>query len=151
MNPPSDSASPSHPFWLQVIALVITFLGGGLGGVVLAIHLAPETPFVAVIGMFSFAFPFLVGMQLWLGFAIFITVWRFVRRASEPSAGNQIPSGSIVFLPTSVVLVTFAGMFVGIWSETGFLSTVMLYALLGSLYGTVCWLLARSGFLPFPS
>jgi hypothetical protein len=56
-----------------------------------------------------------------------------------------------VFLPISVALVGFAGLLIGILgSPLGLLATVGLYLLLGGFFGTACWLLARSGYLPFP-
>lgn len=138
--------------WLQVAALAAVFLGGGFAGARLSIALAPESLLAPFVGLFTFALPFIVGMHLWLGLAVIIAVWRLIRRVPDRAAITQIPSGSFVFVPTSLLIVTLAGVLVGILGSTlGFFATVALYALLGVLYGTACWQLASRGYLPFPA
>jgi hypothetical protein len=80
-------------------------------------------------------------------------MWRTAVRgpATPAEARAEIPAGSIVFVPVSVAFVGAAGLLIGILgSSLGILATLGLYVLLGFGYGTLCWLAARSGYLPFP-
>ena len=64
---------------------------------------------------------------------------------------GEIPGGSIVFVPTALVVFGVAGLLMGVFgSSFGVILMVGLYLAVGLAYGTACWLLARSGYLPFP-
>jgi hypothetical protein len=148
------SASRQRSVWIQAAILAVAFFGGGAAGVGLSGRLAPDSAIAQFVGLFTFPMPFVVGMQLWLGVALITAVWRLLRGRSLAAAAAiraGVPPGSIVFLPISVALVGFAGLLIGILgSPLGLLATVGLYLLLGGFFGTACWLLARSGYLPFP-
>lgn len=147
-----ESAVATPSVWLQVLVLTVLFLGGGLAGASLSNLLAPESILAQFVGLFTFAFPFILGMHYWLGLAIVIALWRLARhgRAGMAKMRVKAPPGSIVFVPTCTVLVGVAGLLIGmLGSSLGIVATVGLYLLAGLAYGTACWLAARSGYLPF--
>jgi hypothetical protein len=140
---------------LQVAALAVLFLGGGVVGDRLATWLAPDSFVARFFGLFVLPMAFASGLQSWVGFAIALALWRTVTRGPmTPEQRNvelAIPPGSIVFVPIAVGFAGVAGLLIGLLGSTfGILVTVSLYVLLGLGYGTACWLCARSGYLPFP-
>jgi hypothetical protein len=148
-----ERAHPVRSGWLQALALTVLFLGGGVAGSGIAQRLAPDSIVAAFVGLFTFAVPFVVGLHLWLGLAIGIALWRLARhgRRGLSDTPSPVPPGSAVFVPVCTLLVGGAGLLVGVFgSSLGVVTTVGLYLLLGLGYGTVCWLCARSGYLPFP-
>lgn len=148
-----DASGSQRPVWTQVLVLAALFLGGGAAGVALSQRLAPQSFLAQFVGLFSFAVPFVAGMNLWLGSAIVVELWRRVagRRSTLQASRSDVPGGSAAFVPVCGVLVPFAGLLIGILgSSLGVLGTVALYLLLGLSYGTACWLFARLGYLPFP-
>jgi len=150
---PTKASRPRRPVWIQVLVLVVLFLGGGAAGVELSRRLAPQSFLAQFVGLFSFAVPFVVGMNLWLGSAIVVELWRRVagRRAVIRASTSDVPAGSAAFVPVCGALVPIAGLLIGILgSSLGVLGTVALYLLLGLSYGTACWLFARLGYLPLP-
>ena len=137
---------------LQVFVLAVLFLGGGLLGVGLSQWLAPDSILAQFVGLFTFPLPFVVGLQSWLGLAIGLALWRTALHGpmTPDERRTAIPAGSFVFVPASVTLIGCAGFLVGILgSSLGILATLGLYVLAGLGYGTICWLCARSGYLPF--
>jgi hypothetical protein len=138
----------------QVLVLTLLFFGGGVAGVLLPAWLAPGSFAAEAVGFFSFVVPFVIGMQAWLGLAIVLAVWGHLRRVRHPDAVRptraDIPSGSFVFVPISTTIIGVAGLLIGfLGSSLGVIGTFALYLLLGLLYGTACWVAARSGYLPF--
>jgi hypothetical protein len=139
--------------WTQVTVLAVLFLGGGVAGAQLATRLAPDSLLAPFVGLFSLSFPFVVGMHLWLGLAILGALWRLVtrRRLRGNFAPGEVPPGSFAFVPTCVVLSGGAGFLMALFGTSlGFVRTIGLYLLIGLTYGMACWLMARSGYLPFP-
>jgi hypothetical protein len=148
---PNDASRRSA--WLQVGTLAVLFLGGGAAGVGLSWFLAPDSVVAQFVGLFTFPLPFVIGLQAWLGLAIGVAMWRTAVRgpATPADARSETPAGSIVFVPVSVAFVGAVGLVIGmLGSSLGILATFGLYVLLGLSYGTLCWLAARSGYLPFP-
>lgn len=145
-----------------IVTMPITialFLGGGIGGVALATYLAPDSIVANFVGLLALPFAFLTGMQFWLGFALFSALVYGVRKlagrvdeSSSSVAGDRgVPPGSYSFLLTSLVVSVGAGVVMAIVAtRLGFLATLLIYLLVGLAYGVTCWLLARSGYLPFP-
>ena len=149
-----SNLAPRRPIWHQVGVLALLFLGGGAAGVGLSQHLAADSILAQFVGLFTFSLPFVIGLKAWLGLAIGVALWRTAVRgpATPAEARAETPAGSIVFVPVSVALVGAAGLVVGVLgSSLGILATLGLYVLLGVGYGTLCWLAARSGYLPFPT
>jgi hypothetical protein len=140
--------------WLQVLVLIVLFFGGGSFGVWLAVRLAPESILAQFVGLFSFSFPFAVGLQLWLGAAILIEIWRLIGRRGRrlpPEERSATPPGAFVFVPTCGLYITASGLLIGLFgSSLGVMATTVLYLLLGVGYGVACWLFARAGYLPVP-
>lgn len=137
----------------QVLALATLFLGGGAAGVGLSRYLVPGSFVAQFVGLFTFPVPFVIGLQSWLGLALGVAMWRTaVHGPAKPGEKlTEIPAGSIAFVPVSVAFVGGAGLLIGLLgSSLGILATLGLYVLLGLGYGTVCWLCARYGYLPFP-
>jgi hypothetical protein len=140
--------------WLQVLALIVLFLGGGIAGSGLTQWLAPDSILAAFFGLFAFPLAFMLGMQSWVGLAIGIALWRTATRGPLTPAQRrtEVPAGSFVFVPIAVTMVGGAGLLIGLLgSSLGVLATFGLYVLLGLGYGTACWLCARSGYLPWPT
>ena len=117
-------------------------------------RLAPGSILAQLVGLFSFSLPFAISLQLWLGAAIVLEVWRVMSRRDRPAsrqARSAPPRGSFVFVPTCTALVACAGLLMGVFgSSLGVLATLGLYVALGLGYGVACWLFARAGYLPFP-
>ncbi len=145
-----------------IVTIPITlglFFGGGVGGVCLATYLAPDSIISSFVGLLALPLAFLTGMQFWLGFALLSAlvygIRRFLGRTIEPPsamAGDRgVPPGSYAFLLTSLVASVASGVVMAVVAtRLGFFATLLTYLLVGLLYGLTCWLLARSGFLPFP-
>jgi hypothetical protein len=139
-----------------MLSMLGVFGSGPLLGIGLARLLAPGSFVAESIGMFAFPLAFVVGLQAWLGFAIFAAVAGFGRRLlskklAQHTGPSAAPPGSFVFVPLSVGAGLLAGIVVGLVSETHALMTsVLLYVAAGIVYGSVVWQLARSGYLPFP-
>ena len=150
----NEEAGNRPSVWLQVFALIVLFLGGGIAGAGLTQWLAPGSIAAAFFGLFSFPLAFVFGMQSWVGLAIGIALWRTATRGPLTPAQRrtEVPAGSFVFVPIAVTLVGAAGLLIGlIGSSLGILATFGLYVLLGLGYGTACWLCARSGYLMWPT
>lgn len=136
------------------------FAGGGAAGAALAKALAPGSVVGAFFGLFMLPAAFIGGFYAWLGLALLDAIGSFVRRggrriprdtAKTPVAARAIPRGSIgfVFVSLAVSIMTgFALAFLA--TESKFLTAWSLLVAAGTGYGVLCWLLARSGFLPFP-
>ena len=140
--------------WMQVLVLVLLFLGGGSFGVWLSGRLAPDSILAQFVGLFSFSFPFALGLYLWMGTAIVVELLSLIRRGGRrlaPEERSATMPGSFVFVPTCAVIITSAGLLIGLFgSSLGVFATTGLYLLLGLAYGVACWLFARAGYLPIP-
>jgi hypothetical protein len=140
--------------WRQVFVLITLFLGGGSFGVWLSGRLAPDSILAQFVGLFSFSFPFAIGLHLWVGTAIVVELFRLIARRGRrlaPEERSATMPGSFVFVPTCAVIVTSAGLLIGVFgSSLGVLATTGVYLLLGLAYGVACWLFARAGYLPIP-
>ena len=152
MSATGPCPSPARQFLLFLGLL----FGSMVGGTFLSDYFAPGSHVARLLGLLSLAVPLLVGMVLWLGITILVSVWRILRRglrtsSSAPTLTCEIPPGSSIFLPTSVLIVGTTGLLVGALGSTRpFLVTFAVYALVGLAYGLTCWGLARHGYLPFP-
>jgi hypothetical protein len=153
MTPAQRPAIVTMPITLAL------FFGGGVGGVALASLLAPDSILANFVGLLALPFAFITGMQFWLGFALFSALIHGVRRllgraeAPRESVANAraVPPGAYAFLFTSAAASIGSGFIIGLVStRTGVFSTLLIYLLVGLVYGVACWLLAGFGFLPFP-
>ncbi|HKY08736.1 MAG TPA: hypothetical protein VJQ55_10860 [Candidatus Binatia bacterium] len=141
------------------VVLTIIFFGGGALGLGLAGHFAPNSHAAAFVSFFALPLALVGGFQAWLGLAIIILLPGFFIRlltgaptASTPiSARGFVPPGSAVFVPIASSFGLGAGLIVGFLSDAYTAWVVSFtYWLVGSAYGLLVWLLAHSGYLPFP-
>lgn len=150
---PAFTLEREPPVWRQVATLVVLFLGGGVGGVLLAERLAPDSIVAAAAGLFALPFTFAIGLRLWLGTGLLLAIVHRLRgRTFERQPGEVlIPGGAFVFVPLAVAFNGAAGLVVAIaGSSIGWVATLVLYPTLGAVYGSACWRLARAGYIPMP-
>lgn len=150
---PAITLEREPPVWRQVATLVVLFLGGGVGGVLLAERLAPDSIIAAAAGLFALPFTFAIGLQLWLGTGLLLAIVHRLRGRQFSRRPGQllIPAGAFVFVPLAVALNGAAGIVLALaGSSIGWFATLLLYPALGGLYGTACWRLARAGYIPLP-
>jgi hypothetical protein len=136
------------------------FAGGGAAGAALANAIAPGSVVGAFFGLFMLPAAFIGGFYAWLGLALLNAIGQWVRRrrgrngAATPiprEPDRMVPPGSIAFLLMSLVSSAMAGFALAFLSTEWSLGEAWaLVVLVGAAYGVLCWLLARSGFLPFP-
>jgi hypothetical protein len=145
-----------RPIALTFPILAVLFLGGGIAGLVYAQRIAPDSGLAVFAGVLALPAAFVAGMQLWLGLALFAVFAGSARRllGGRPQARppvNVVPPGAIAFVFTSLATCLLAGLVLGaVATSGGFLSTFATVFSVGVVYGVLCWLLARNGFLPFP-
>ncbi len=151
------SATGPCPSPIRQLLLFLGLLFASIvGGALLSDYFAPGSHLARLLGLLSLVVPLLVGMLLWLGVTILVAVWRILRRGLRTSSSAsprpcEIPPGSSIFLPTSVLIVGMTGLLVGALGSTRpFLVTFAAYVLVGLAHGLTCWALARHGYLPFP-
>ena len=134
------------------------FFGGGIGGVGLASFVAPDSIIGNFIGLLALPLAFITGMNLWLGFALLTALLHGIRRllsrdpkSLPPLMGDRgVPPGAYSFVLSSLATSAASGLVMAfLATRLGFLATLALYLLVGLSYGVACWLLARTGFLPF--
>jgi hypothetical protein len=134
------------------------FFGGGIGGIGLASFVAPDSIAGNFIGLLALPLAFIAGMNLWLGFALLTALLHGIRRllsrapgSVPPLMGNRdVPPGAYSFVLAALATSAASGLVMAFLStRLGFVATLALYLLVGLVYGMACWLLARSGFLPF--
>ena len=136
-------------------ALLGLFLGGAAIGVGLARFFAPHSWLADLVSFFALPVAFTAGLQAWYGLALLGLMFRLLRRpvsgvhpATVPSPSPRQPSGSFVFLPLSSGTGALAGLLVGLMSPTSRLWLVLLvYWLVGTVYGLLAWRLAQKGVL----
>ena len=156
----ADRHAVQRPGSITVPVVLVLFLGGGAVGTALANALAPGSIVAAFFGFFMLPAAFIGGFYAWIGLALLNAIGHLIRRwrgreaaaAPIPRAHEKVvPPGSIAFLLTSLVSTTMAGFVIGfLSSEWSLMSAWALIVGVGAGYGVLCWLLARSGFLPFP-
>ena len=147
-----------HPL-ATVAAMAITFVGGAPAGVTLAEWLAPESELASAISFALFPASMILGFQAWLGLAVLLVIPLFIKRllgrtSTPPKRRGEdtsvVPPGAWVFCAVSVPLSLAAGLVVGVLSSRATLLVAAVYLTAGVAYGVTLWLLARSGYLPFP-
>jgi len=137
---------------VSFIILLILFFGGGFAGEQLALALAPSSGFSRLLGFLALPASFIVGFFFWAGAATVVLVTRLARRVPRPrQRSGEIPPGAKGFLWSSVLSCLIVGSLTGLLSnEHGFVLVSGIYVATGLVYGTLCWQLAKSGWLPFP-
>jgi hypothetical protein len=143
--------SPSSTVASFVILLIL-FFGGGFVGEQLALALAPSSGVSRLLGFLALPASFIVGFFLWAGAATFVLIKRLGKAGARPSQRpGKIPPGAKGFLWSSVMSCLIVGALTGLLSkEHGSLLVTGTYVVTGFVYGTLCWQLAKSGWLPFP-
>ena len=146
--------------WLTVAIFFGLFFGGGYLGIQVSRLLAPGSGLAEFVSFLTLPAAFVLGIVAWAGAAIPGALRRFVLlvlkgvrspAAKENGSKATIPPGSFAFVPAALVPCLVAGTVVGaLSSRLGFGWVLCLYAGLGLGYGVACWLLARTGYLPFP-
>lgn len=154
-RPAQRAASITIPITL------LLFFGGGAAGLALAKAIAPQSAVGVVAGFLMLPAAFIAGFYTWLGIALFDALIKFLRRGrprAAPSAATgppahalAVPPGSMGFLFTSLLISLMVGLVLAFLS-TRMASSMALAAVVvaGAGYGVLCWMLARSGYLPFP-
>jgi hypothetical protein len=149
----SPSVNPSP--WLAVPIVFGLFFGGGYLGEQVSRVVAPGSGLAEFVSFLAFPMAFVLGFVAWAGASIPGAVRRLVSGSAAPDkktgANAVIPPGSWAFIPAALVIALVAGAVVGTRSPSpGFGWVLCLYGALGLSYGVACWLLARTGCLPFP-
>ena len=143
---------------LLLVILATVFFGAAALGAGLAALFAPDSQAATFVSFLLLPMALIAGFQAWLGLAIIILVPGFLIRlltGNRPPAsvrnGEFVPPGSVVFLPIASGLGFAGGAFVGLVSDAHAAWLVILvYWLAGTGYGLALWILARTGYLPFP-
>lgn len=141
--------------WLTMPIFFGLFFGGGYLGGQLSSVLAPDSGLAELVSFLTLPAAFVIGMVAWAGGAVLGAVRRIVQRSTasvkETVLNTAVPPGSFAFVPVALVTGLAAGAVVGAVSQRlGFGWVFCLYGGIGFSYGTVCWMLARTGYLPFP-
>ena len=143
-NPPSP--------WVTAPIFFGLFFGGGYVGIELSHGVAPGSAIAEFVSFLMLPAAFVIGIVAWAGASILSVVRRLVRlglKSDRPKIA--IPPGSFAFVPAALLTSLSAGAVAGVLSSRLGSGWVLgLYAGLGLVYGVACWMLARSGFLPFP-
>lgn len=128
-----------------------TFLGGGIIGFVLTAALTPECSVIRLLGLCGLPLAFIIGAQLWLGYALLRGLAHVLGRGGLPrfARSDTIPPGSAAFVLSSTGVSLILGLLVAIApSRLGLLPTLAVFVALGAGFGIACHLLARNGLLP---
>lgn len=143
-----------------LLVYFVMFFGGGLLGSQLARAMAPGSGLAELVSFLTFPAAFMGGIFAWAGAALPAVVRGLVRMLRSRRDAQPIPRpatepvivpGSFAFVPVALVVTGGAGFLVALLSSThSFLAVLGLYLLIGAGYGSLCWRLARSGWLPFP-
>ena len=146
--------------WLTVPLFFGLFFGGGYLGIQVSRLLAPDSGLAEFVSFLTLPAAFFIGIVAWAGAAIPSAVRRFASLALKMDRATSImgkdskatiPPGSFAFVPAALVVCLVAGTIVGALSPRwGFGWVLCLYTGLGLGYGSACWALARTGYLPFP-
>jgi len=136
---------------ITFLIMASVFIGGGIIGLVLTVALTETGSVARLFGLCSLPLAFIIGAQLWLGYASVRIGAHLLKRGALPrfAKSGAIPPGSAAFVLTSTTISTFLGVVVALApSRLRFLPTLAVFIGLGAGYGIVCHLLARNGFLP---
>lgn len=140
------------PAIIAFLVMTAVFFGGAISGLLLALTLSPQFPFAVWLGLCSLPLAFIIGAHLWLGLALLKMTARFLRNPDQEgdhAQSSAVPPGSIVFVFTAPGISALAGFILAIApNRMGFAPTLFAFLLLGAVYGIVCHLLARNGYLP---
>lgn len=138
--------------WCAALIAVGVFFGGGAIGNLLSAWLAPGSGVAALASFLALPAAFMISMVAWQGLSIFLAVIRYLLKRQRPppemSELDVILGKAWMLVPLPVVFLAMAGMVTGIISKTGFITVVMVYAVVGLAYGVGCYLLGRRGMLP---
>jgi hypothetical protein len=157
--------APGRSSFVMFFVLALALFGGAALGTLLSNLLAPGAMFVRIIAFLAFPLCLGIGLTLWFWTALsilgthFVGVWlkkpntegfAHAREAAQRDA-TSAPPGSFVFVPVSVIISLCAGIIIALSpTAKGFVIAVSSFTGAGLVYGTLLWLLARSGFLPLP-
>lgn len=145
MNEPQTPDLPSAG--VQMLTLLVCFLGGPIGSVYLTHWVAPTSELVpAMAGLLTGAVLFF-GFFFWLGLA-FLSL--FTRSGRNRVHTGLPPKGTTGFVWTGVIAGLLLGLATGIVSERlGFFAAFGLLFGAQAAYGYLLHRLARAGYLPF--
>lgn len=141
------------PQVVTVAVMVLLVLIGGWSGIFMSERFAPGSVLAAPVSLLMLPLAFLLGMQLWRGFAIFMVLGRSRSERLVGGGGHEqhgpggMPAEATAFVPVSLLFAGVAGLLVGTLGAAGLLWTVFCYLGLGLLYGTLCWRCASWGLL----
>ncbi|MFN2316050.1 MAG: hypothetical protein ABR551_07395 [Gemmatimonadales bacterium] len=154
------SQAPGPSPGMAALLYLALFLGGGLLGSQLARAMAPGSGLAELVSFLALPAAFMVGIIAWAGAALPAMVRGLVRMIRDGGRRSRsdgrldepvIVPGSFAFVPVALVITGGAGLLVAILSRThSFLAVLGLYLLIGAGYGSLCWRLARIGWLQFP-
>lgn len=155
-------SSPQRPHFLtQVLVSGTVFLSGPPLGTYLSKSVAPDSVIADFVGFSMLPFALITGLQLWGLCADLKAIYHWVMRLSKKSRGQSsksyseqsgsVPSGSFLLIVYFTAVTTLAGLITtAVSTVEGGLGTILLkYALLGMIYGSVCWSLVCCGYLKF--
>jgi hypothetical protein len=99
-------------------------------------------------------FSLIIGMQLWLGFAIISALLSLIKqllihKRLMRRATREPPAGGWAFIPVALSVCGIVGVIISLISGRIFLVWIV-YTITGLAYGVMLWQLARRGYLPFP-
>jgi hypothetical protein len=141
----------------SVLTLLVTFgffFGGAALGLGIAYWCAPNSAFLSIVSFLVFPLSMFLGFPAWLGSACLTLIFnRAERQNNNPARGTAqfTPRGSWVFLPITIGVFLPVSLLAGLLAERmSFTWAASLYLVIGGLYGTGMWRLARTGLLPFP-
>lgn len=166
MARPTQEESPDREPGCLASSVVVfaVVIAAPAGGLLLGRALAPTSDLAQALGLAAPLASLFLGVILWLGTLALRLAWQLVllpfrliirlvrgRKARRDRKGQeveQMPPGSIVFVPTTMVVLTVCGAGIGLLSETtGFLLATAMLSGIGLIYGVILWRLAKHGYL----
>jgi hypothetical protein len=150
---------PRRSPWLQLSTVLAAFLLGPLGGLRLAMALAPEADVVQTLSVFAMAAVFMGGTLLWMGLGIAVVVgkalWSLIRRRRPGPAGltatdEPVPPGYRAYPVLGLVIGGTMGLIAGVLTPLAVTTAIVAWLGLGVAYGAALWAAAHHGWLPFP-
>ena len=150
---------PQRSMWVQVAVWFGSFLLGPLTALRLSTATAPDSDLVQIAAVLGFALVFAGGLLLWMGLGVAMVVLRAVRnlvRGKLPGSdivdpsGTMVPGGYRSFIVLGASVGLLLGLFSSLLTSLSAAAAVGVWLLAGSTYGTLLWLAAHHGFLPFP-